>query len=231
MASIEAMTPMIVARMPALSQVGVLPGGGGFGHQAAEAGRFAGQDRQRLAFGAQAAAVDPRNAELDGRVVEQEPRLEIVGAIDQAIDAVQQPLDVRVIDIGDDRFDFDLGIDLRQPILGRDRLGQAGGHVVLVVEHLPLQVVQLQEVAIDDPQLADAGPGQRVGDHRAERPAADDQRPRSQQLLLPRATERRKPHLAGIAAGLRVERVGGRTSHGSARMKHGWEEFVSVYTT
>ena len=46
-------------------------GRGALGHEAAEAGRFAGQDGHRLPFGPHAAAVDPRQAELHRRVVDQ----------------------------------------------------------------------------------------------------------------------------------------------------------------
>ena len=108
LASIEATTPMIVAE-----DAGAVAGWRcarrrRLGHQAAQAGRLAGNDRQRLAFRRQAAAIDPGNAELDGGIVEQESRFKIVGAIDEAIDAVEQPLDVGVIDVGDDGVDFDL---------------------------------------------------------------------------------------------------------------------------
>ena len=91
--------------MPAVSQVGVLPGGGALGHQAAQAGRFAGQDGHRLPFGPHAAAVDPRQPELHRRVVDEKPRLEIVGPVEDHVDAVAKPLDVRRIDVGHDRLD------------------------------------------------------------------------------------------------------------------------------
>ena len=54
-----------------------------------------------------------------------------------------------------------------QPIFGGNRFWQSGRNIVLVVKHLPLQVVQLQKIAIDNSQLADARAGQRVGNHRA----------------------------------------------------------------
>ncbi len=146
----EAMMLTIGARMPAVSQVGVVPGGGVSLHQAAQAGGFAGQDGHRLPFGPQAAAVDPGNPALQGDVVEQHAGFEIVGAVEDHVDALGQIHDVGVIDVGDQRLDRDLRVDFSQ--LGRrgNGLGQAGCDVVLVEQHLPLQVVDFQKVAIDD---------------------------------------------------------------------------------
>ena len=45
----------------------------------------------------------------------------------------RQLLDVRVVDVGDERLDRDLGVDLPQLVRRGDRLGQSGRHVVLVV--------------------------------------------------------------------------------------------------
>ena len=83
-ASIDAITLTIGAE-----DAGRVAGGRGarrrrLGHQAAQAGGFAGQDRHRLPLGAEAAAVDPGDAELQRGVVEQKPRLEVVGAVEDA---------------------------------------------------------------------------------------------------------------------------------------------------
>ena len=66
----------------------------------------------------------------------------------------------------------------------RHRLGQHLGHVVLVVQQLPLQVVQLDKVAVDDAQVAHTRTRQVVGQHRARRADADDRDVRVQQPLL-----------------------------------------------
>ena len=55
-------------------------------------------------------------------------------------------------------------------------LGRRVGDVGLVEEHLPLQIAQLDEITVDDPQSADAGPDQRVGQHGPQRPAAEQDR-------------------------------------------------------
>ena len=168
----------------------------GFGHQAGEAGRFAGQNRHRLPFGADAAAVDPRLAVFHGEIVEQEPRGEVVGAVDDHVHVAGQLRDVEVRDIGNDRLDFDFGIDAAQFVGGGDGLGQPVGHVLLVVQHLALQVVELDEVAIDDPHEADAGANERFSHHRAQRPATAHQRPGRRQPPLPFFAQRREAGLA-----------------------------------
>ena len=107
-----------------------------------------------MAFGADAAAIDPRDAELRRRVVQKKARFEIVGAVDDEVDAVAQARDVVGPDIGDDRFDLDLGIDGAELFGGGDRFGQVRGNVGLIEEHLPLQVIEFDKVPIDDPEFA-----------------------------------------------------------------------------
>ena len=73
--------------------------------QAAQARRLARDDRHRLAFAADHAAVDPRLAQLDGRVVDQVAGLEVVGAVEDQVGVADQVEDVGVIQVGDDRLD------------------------------------------------------------------------------------------------------------------------------
>ena len=112
---------------------------------------------------------------MDGRVVEQKPRLEIVRAVDEHVHARAQPLDVSRVDVGDDRLDGDLGIG-RAEFFGRgDRLGKALAGVALVEEDLALEVGPLDDVAIDDSHAADAGADEGIGRRAAQCPAAADQ--------------------------------------------------------
>jgi hypothetical protein len=55
--------------------------------------------------------------------------------------------------------------------------GKPFGHVLFVVQDLALQVVQFQKIPVDDPQESDAGPDQRIGDHRTQGTAAAQQNP------------------------------------------------------
>ena len=86
----------------------------------------------------------------------------------------------------------DLRVDRPQLARGGLGLGQVVGDVVLVEEHLPLEVVRLDEVAVDDPDVADAGADQVVGQHGAERPAAAERDAAGQQPALARLAERGK---------------------------------------
>ena len=151
-------------------------GGRCFGEEAGEAGGFAGDDRHALAFGADRAAVDPGLAMFDGEVVHQEAGGEVVGAVDDDIDVGGEGLDVGVGDVGDDRLDGDGGVDEAELVGGGDGFGEGGGDVGFVVEELPLQIVELDEVAVDDADEADAGADECAGDDRAEGAAAADER-------------------------------------------------------
>ena len=50
---------------------------------------------------------------------------------------------------------------------------------------LPLKIGELDKIAIDDPQMPDAGTREHLGMRRPERAAADEQHTRIQQLFLP----------------------------------------------
>ena len=55
-------------------------------------------------------------------------------------------------DIGDDILDGDSAVDAPQLARRGDRLRQHGCDIILVVEQLALEVVELDEVAVDQPQ-------------------------------------------------------------------------------
>ena len=78
-------------------------------------------------------------------------------------------------------------------------LGQVVGDVLLVEEDLALEVVRLDEVAVDDPDVADPRARQVVGQHGAERPAAADRHPAGHELALARLAQRGEPDLAAVA--------------------------------
>ena len=122
----------------------------------------------RLSVAADEAAVDPRLVQLHGHVVDQVTHLEVVGAVEDQIGVLGQFEDVGPIDVGDDRLDVNRRVDGREFSRGGLGLGQVLGDVLLVEEHLPLQVGRFDEVAIDDADMADAGANQGVGQHGAE---------------------------------------------------------------
>ena len=75
-------------------------------------------------------------------------------------------------------------------------LGRLSRDVLLVEEDLPLEVVGLDEVAVDDPEVADAGAGEVVGQHGPERAAAAERDPAVQQGALAGFAQGREADLA-----------------------------------
>ena len=128
-----------------------MPGGGAVSIRQRRQGVLPGHDRHRLPFAADHAAVDPRLAELDRRVVDQVARLEVVGSVQDQVGVADQVEDIGVVDVGDDRLDRDRAVDRPELARGGLGLGQVVGDVVLVEQDLALEVVGLDEVAVDDP--------------------------------------------------------------------------------
>ena len=138
---------------PAVSHVGAVPGGGHFGEDAAQARRDARPDGHRHAVAADRRAVDPRDAVLDARVVEQEARREIVRPVEHHVAALRPaarrssgsrprpPPRTRHV-----------GVDLRDAARGGDGLRHALARVALGEHRLPLKVRLLDEIAVNDAQ-------------------------------------------------------------------------------
>ena len=108
-------------------------------------------------------------------------------------------------------------VELIAPQLARGGLGlgQVVGDVVLVEQHLPLEVVRLDEVAVDDADEADAGADQVVGQHGAERTAAAQRDAAVEQLLLARFADAGETHLPAVSF------EGGVFAHGSFELSFG----------
>ena len=78
-------------------------------------------------------------------------------------------------------------------------LGSPSATSCFVVEELPLQIVELDEIAIDDAHEADAGADERFGDDGAEGTAAADERAAGGESLLPFFAEGGEADLAVVA--------------------------------
>src|SRR5262249_3709722 len=107
--------------------------------------------------------------------------------------------DVGAVDVGDDGIDVDTGVDGGQFAGGGLGLGQVLGHVVFVEQHLPLQVARLDEIAVDQPQMADAGANQSVGQHRAQRATAAQRHTRIEQTPLTVFADAGETNLPAVA--------------------------------
>ncbi len=142
--------------------------------------------------------VNPGDSELHRRVVHQVPGLEVVGAVENYAEAADEFFDVAAVSVGDDAFDFDIGIDALELPFGGHGLGKIFRRVRLIEEHLPLEVRRLDVVPVDNPQSADARARQGIGLGGPERAASDDHNLRAQELSLPLGSDGLKEDLAGV---------------------------------
>ncbi len=136
---------------------------------------------------------------MHGDVIEQQARLEIVRAVQNQREPAQQFLGIFRTHVGDDALDRDAGIDGAQAALGRDGFWQCLPGVGFLKQGLPLQVRGLDEIAVHDPQSADAGAHQQIRQRRAQRAAAHNHRRRFEQALLARLADFGEENLPGIA--------------------------------
>ena len=156
---------------------------------------------------------------LHAGIVEQEARLEVVRAVEDDLGVLDNPLDVVGRDVRHDGPHLDLGVDPRDRCGCRHRLRGPRGRVRLVEEELPLEIRELDEVAVDDRDAAHAGAGEQVHRDRAERAAADDHDPAAADPLLARRSDPREPGLTGISIALPWDSPRGSPLGGSSRRR------------
>jgi hypothetical protein len=104
-----------------------------------------------------------------------------------------------MIDVIDDRLDSHLAVDSAELSGGGLGLGQVRADVVLIEEHLSMEVMGLNEVSVDDAEVADTRAHEGIGEHAAQRSAADEYRAGGEQAFLAFLTKRGEKHLPGIA--------------------------------
>ena len=172
--------------------------GTGFKH-ATQARRVAGDDRHRHAFGADRTAVHPRFAELHGDIVDGVTHLEVIGAIEDEIGILAEFLDVRAIDIGNDRFEFHTRVNLPHLDYGGFRFRHVVRHIGFVEQHLPLEVARFDEVAVDDADMPDTRAHEIVGEYRTERADSAERHAAIHDAFLTRFADTRDAHLTGIS--------------------------------
>jgi hypothetical protein len=102
---------------------------------------------------------------------------------------------------------FDVGVERLDRLLGGVDLGHADA--LRGVDHLALEVGEIDDVVVDDPERADAGRRQVERGRRAEPARAEQQHLRLEQLLLPALADLGDEQVARVAlALLRAERLG-----------------------
>ena len=165
---------------------------------AAQARGLARHNRERHPVTGDRALINPRDIVLDARIVDEEARLEIVRPVKHEVRARDQLFDILCVDIGHDALDLDRRVDAAQFLRGGNRLGHPARDIVFVEEHLALQVVQFDKVAVGDHQRANAGARERIRQHGAIRAAADNHNTRGEQFFLARRAELGENNLPNI---------------------------------
>src|SRR5580698_28775 len=136
------------------------------GEYASQAGGLARQDVESHAVAADGCGIDPGKRILDREIVDQVPCLEIICTIEDEFDIFKQRSDVGWSQVGNARFDNDLGVESSDFARSGDGFGKRLCGVRLVEQRLPLQITGFYEVAIDDAKSTDAGACQQGSEYR-----------------------------------------------------------------
>jgi hypothetical protein len=136
---------------------------------------------------------------FDAGVVDEIAHLKIIGPVDDQVAILYQALDIRIINVRNDSFDPDLGIDFGDPIFGCHGLREPVARILLAVESLPLEIGKFDKIAIYYPQSAHTCAGKHFGVSRSERPAAHEQDMRVEQFLLPFFSDFAEKDLPAVA--------------------------------
>ena len=102
-------------------------------------------------------------------------------------------------EVGDVGEDFDAGVDACEMEAGGFGFRESGAGVVFVEEHLALEVGGLDEVAIDEGEMTDAGAGEEAGRGGSGGTDADDGDAGAAEILLAGLTDAGEEDLAGVA--------------------------------
>src|SRR3989449_1255081 len=144
-------------------------------------------------------AVHERDVRLHRRLVKQEPSLEIVRSVDDDVGVAQEAPDRRRVDILRKRFELDLRVHGTEALRGGVRLRPV--HIRFGVERLPLEIRELDDVAIDEPEVPNPRPGKQVGGDASQGPQTDHDGSCPGELSLALYTNLRKDFLSTISIG------------------------------
>ncbi len=182
-----------------------------FGVKAGQAGGLTGDDGGQVGFHRVHGRFDHGFAVAHAGPIQQVPFFKVEGAVQGDVGGLHQLVDVIGGDVFADRFNFDVGIQRCQGLLGFVDAGFADP--VIGHEHLPIEVVPNQIAAPHQDQLANARHRQVQRRRPAESAHARDQRGRVFELELSRLAKAGKLHLATVA----IE-FGGGKGHGGVRV-------------
>ena len=137
-------------------------------------------DGHRYAVRTDCSAINPSDLVFDARVVNQIPGREIVRSIQYEVAVFHQSFNIRMVDVGDFRFNLDLAIYLADMVCGGDCFGYAFRGIALRKHCLALKICRFYKVAIRNSQFTDPGPRKALGMSRTQGPTTDDQDTRMQ---------------------------------------------------
>ena len=107
-----------------------------------------------------AGTVDPGDAVHYGDIIDKKTGLQVIGAVEDEIGALDEDFDGFVVSVGDKRLDVDLRVYATKLAGGGFGLGEVLGDIIFIEEHLSLEVAQLDEVAINELESAYPGTGE-----------------------------------------------------------------------
>ena len=153
------------------------------------------EDRE-LAVEAEDRGGDDRDVQPDRGVVEQKPRREVVETVDDDVVALDDLHDVGGVEPDGVLDDVDVRVDRGDRLLGGVDLGDADP--VRRMDHLALQVREIDLVVVDDADRADPGGGQVERGGRTEPPGPQQEYLGVQQLLLALGTHLGEEQVARV---------------------------------
>ena len=197
---------------PAVSHVGCTPpGGSGIMHRRQQV--LPGKMVMVESIAAHRGSIYPRDAALDGEIIDEVTRFEIIRGVHDQADAVEEILDVARRHIRNLGLDLNAGVDGLQATGGGDGFRTDLARILLVIEQLPLEVREFHVIAVDDTERTDSRAGQKFGLNGAERAAPDHSHTGRTDEILPLFADFPKPQLPGIPFAICVRVIRYRSVH------------------
>jgi len=160
---------------------------------------MAGSNGEGNAVSGDGGGVNPGTTRGDSKIVHEQARFKIVGAVEDQVEAGEQFGSVARGEVGDEAFDGNRGIDGAQLAFGGRRFRKSGLRIGFVEEGLALEIGRLDKIAVENSDATDASANQQRGRGRTNRATADNNGAGSQEPLLARSTDAGKEHLTRVA--------------------------------
>ena len=136
---------------------------------------------------------------MNSKVVEQESRLKVVGAVEDQVKTLQEFGNISRSEVANDTLDFDLRIQLSKLGFRSHSLWQCLAGVIFVEKRLPVEVGWLDKVAIDDTKSSHSGPRKQLGRRSTDGAATHNDSARCQQFALAFLAHACKENLARVS--------------------------------